>query len=200
MWPLSIVFAESLVAQHYSHRHFLAWLELLRWLNFICLDIGILTFGCAVRFNPWYVDFISGPSSYDQPLSSWLIFEHVPLLWVKIGLIRNLLFVAYSILLGCYVIFHGKPSTLVILCGLCSWKNIQGVHGWHSILKYKCCTACANIVHTSKLIMYKPDEPGVFEILWYVQCTSCGGQYPQPTSLVKGSQAQHSAFLLVLVN
>jgi hypothetical protein len=23
-------------------------------------------FGCAVRFNPWYIDFISGPSSCDN--------------------------------------------------------------------------------------------------------------------------------------
>jgi hypothetical protein len=26
------------------------------------------------------------------------------------------------------------------------------------------CTACANIIHTSKLEMYKPDEPGFFII------------------------------------
>jgi hypothetical protein len=26
----------------------------------ICMDMVIPFFGCAVRFNPWYVDFISG--------------------------------------------------------------------------------------------------------------------------------------------
>ncbi len=29
-----------------------------------------------------------------------------------------------------------KPLAFVILCGLCSWKNIHGEHGWHRILKY----------------------------------------------------------------
>ncbi len=59
--------------------------------------------GCAVRFNPWYVDFIAGLSSCEnQPCFGWLIVELFLLLQVKIGLIRNLLFVAYSILLGCY--------------------------------------------------------------------------------------------------
>jgi hypothetical protein len=61
-------------------------------------------FGCVVRFNPWYVDFTSGPSSCEnQTPSSWLIIKLLPLHWVKIGLIRNLLFVAYSILLGYYI-------------------------------------------------------------------------------------------------
>ncbi len=41
-------------------------------------------FGCAVRFNPWYVDIISGLGSCEnQPLSSWLIVELFPLLWMK---------------------------------------------------------------------------------------------------------------------
>ncbi len=63
-------------------------------------------FGCAVRFNPWCVDFISGPSSCEnQPWFSWLTVKLLSLLQVKIGLIRNLLFVAYSILLGCYVLW-----------------------------------------------------------------------------------------------
>ncbi len=63
-------------------------------------------FGCALRFNPWYVDFISGPSSCEnQTWLSWLIVELLSLLQVKIGLIRDLLFVAYSILLGCYVLW-----------------------------------------------------------------------------------------------
>ncbi len=69
----------------------------------------------------------------------------------------KLLFVAYSILLGCYVLWPSH-QLFVVLCGLCSWKNIYGGQGWHSILKFNYCTACANIVHTSKLRMYKPDE------------------------------------------
>ncbi len=48
-----------------------------------------------------------------------------------------------------------KPSALVILFDLCSWKNIYGGHKWHSILKYNYCTACADIVHTSKLWICK---------------------------------------------
>ncbi len=63
-------------------------------------------FGCAVHFNPRNVDFISGPSSCEnQPWFSWLTVKLLSLLQVKIGLIRNLLFVAYSILLGCYVLW-----------------------------------------------------------------------------------------------
>ncbi len=53
------------------------------WLNIICMDMDIPTFGCAV-FNPWYVGFISGLSSCEyEPLSSWLIVELFSLLWVK---------------------------------------------------------------------------------------------------------------------
>jgi hypothetical protein len=60
-------------------------------------------FGCAVHFNHWCVDFISGLSSCENQLCfGWLIVELFSLLQVKIGLIRNLLFVAYSVLLGCY--------------------------------------------------------------------------------------------------
>jgi hypothetical protein len=37
---------------------------------------GQPTFGCAVRFNPWYKHFISGLSSCDnQPPCSWLIVK-----------------------------------------------------------------------------------------------------------------------------
>jgi hypothetical protein len=58
----------------------------------------------VAHFNHWHVDFISGLSSCEnQPLSCWLIVELRSLFWVKNGLIRNLLFVAYSIPLGCYV-------------------------------------------------------------------------------------------------
>ncbi len=84
MWPKSIVFLESLVAQHNSHWQFLALMELQRWLKIICMDMGIPTFGCPVRFNPWYVDFISGLSSCEnQPPCSWLIVELLALLWAK---------------------------------------------------------------------------------------------------------------------
>ncbi len=92
-----------------------------------------------------------------------------------------------------------KPSSFVILCGLCSWKNIHGGHGWHSILKYNYCTECAKTVHASKLRVYKPDKLGFFTIPCYVQCALCNGQYPKPTNLMRGGQAQHFVFLLVLV-
>jgi hypothetical protein len=154
----------------------------------------IPTFGCDVRFNPWYVDFISGLNSCEnQPPSSWLIVKVPPLLWVKIGLIRNLFCgLQYSAGLLC---FMAKPSALVILCVLCSYTNIHGGHGWHSILKHHYCTACANIVHTSKLRIYKPDEPGDFIIPCYVQYTPCGGHYPQPSSVPCGGQCHQSLIL-----
>jgi hypothetical protein len=70
----------------------------------ICMEMVIPIIGCTVCFNPCYVDFISGPSSCkNRPLLSWQIVKLFSLLCVKIGLIRNLLFVAYSILQGCYV-------------------------------------------------------------------------------------------------
>jgi hypothetical protein len=88
-----------------------------------------------MHFNAWYVDFISGLSFVRINLCcGWLIVYLFSLLQVKIGLIGNLLFVAYSILLGCYAL--AEPSAFVILCGLFSWKNIHGEHGWHRILKY----------------------------------------------------------------
>ncbi len=58
MQPLSFVFVEPLVAQHYSHWQFHSFMELSKWLNIICLDMDIPTFVCTVRFNSWYVDFI----------------------------------------------------------------------------------------------------------------------------------------------
>jgi hypothetical protein len=70
-------------------------------------------FGSTVHFNPRYVYFISGPSSCENKLpSNWLIVKLFPLLQVKIGLIRNLLFVAYNILLGCYNLW---PSLQLLL-------------------------------------------------------------------------------------
>jgi hypothetical protein len=74
------------VTQHYVHGY--------GHPNFCC---------CAVRFDPWCVDFISGLSSCEnQPCFGWLIVKLFSLLQVKVGLIRNLLSVAYSILLGSY--------------------------------------------------------------------------------------------------
>ncbi len=62
-------------------------------------------FGCALRFNSWYVDFISGPSSCENQPWFWLIVKLLSLLQMKIGPVKNLLFVAYNILLGCYVLW-----------------------------------------------------------------------------------------------
>jgi hypothetical protein len=42
---------------------------------------------------------------------------------------------AYGILLGSCGLWPSL-QLLVILCGLCSWKNIHGEHRWHRILKY----------------------------------------------------------------
>ncbi len=53
----------------------------------------------------------------------------------------------YSVMLC----FMAKPSALVILYGLCSWKNIHERHKWHTNLKYNHCTVHANIVHNSNL-------------------------------------------------
>ncbi len=92
--------------------------------------------------------------------------------------------------------FMAKPSTLVILCGLCSGKNIFEGNEWHSTLKYNYFTECANIVHTSELKMHKPDKPGDFIIPCYVQQAPCGG-LPQTTNFMRGGQVPHCAFLPV---
>ncbi len=149
-------------------------MELLRRRNIICMDMGILTFGCAVRFNPWHVNFISGLGSCEnQPLTVWLIVDLLSLLWV----VKNRKWshwkalvcgLQYSAGLLC---FMAKPWALVIFCGLCSWKNIYGGHEQHSVLKYDCCITFAKIVHISKLRIYKPDERGV--IIVSLLCTVC---------------------------
>ncbi len=94
-------------------------------------------FGCAVCFNPWYVDFISGSSSCDcenQLWFSWLTVELLsPFRWRLVSLKPFVCGLQYSAGLLC---FMAKPLAFVILCGLCSWKNIHGEHGWHRILKY----------------------------------------------------------------
>jgi hypothetical protein len=140
-------------------------MELPRWLNISCMGMGIPTFGCVMPFNPWYVDFISGPSSCgNQPPSvGWLLSSFRSFGWRMVSLES---FWLWPTVFHWAVMFHGQA----LLCGLCSWKNIHRRHGWHSILKYNCCTACANIVHTLKLRMYKPDEPRVVIIPCYVRC------------------------------
>jgi hypothetical protein len=55
-------------------------------------------FGCAVCFNPWYVDFISG-------LSFWADYQALFTTLGEDWSVRNLLFVAYNILLGCYALW-----------------------------------------------------------------------------------------------
>jgi hypothetical protein len=61
-------------------------------------------------------------------------FQALLIFWVKISFIKNFVCgLQYSAGLLCSV---AKPSAFVILCGLCSWKNIRGEHGWHRILKY----------------------------------------------------------------
>ncbi len=107
MWPLSFVFVGPLVAQH--NLQFLALVWLPRWLNIICMDMGIPTFGCAVRFNPWYVMIsqAEAPVRINLHAFGWLLSSFHSFGWRIIsGLVGNLLFVAYSISLGCYVIFH----------------------------------------------------------------------------------------------
>ncbi len=133
------------------------------------VELAIPIFGCAVRFN----------SCENQPRFSWLIVELFSLFQVKIGLIRNLLFGVYSILLGCYVLWPSL-KLFVIKCGLCSWKNIHRGHRWHSILKYNYCTACANTVHASKLGVYNPDKPGVCKMPCFSACFAMDNIPNQP--------------------
>ena len=93
------------------------------------MDMVIPFFDCNVHFNPQYVDFISGPSSCENQLpSNWLIVKLSSLLQVKIGLIRNLLFVAYSILLGCYVVW---PS--LQLCDTV-WVVLLEEYPWRALV------------------------------------------------------------------
>jgi hypothetical protein len=106
------------------------------WLNIICVDMVIPIFGCAVRFNPWYVDFISGPSSCDnQPWFKWLIVKLCQSFRQRLVLLKT--FRLWPTVFCWAVLFYGQAfSFLVILCRLCSWRNIHGEHGWHRILKY----------------------------------------------------------------
>ncbi len=155
MWQVSFVFVEPLVTQHQSHWRFLALMELLRLLNIICMDMSVPSFGCTVRFNPWYKNFISGLRSCEhQPPWSWLIAKLLPHLWVKKykwSPWKPLLWSTVVFSWAVMFYFMANPSALVILCELCSWTNILGGHKWHNILKLNYCTVYANITHTSKL-------------------------------------------------
>ncbi len=140
MWLFSFVFAEPLVAQHYSHWQILALIELprsSRLLDALCAStLGIRT--------------LSQASYENLPLCNWLIVKLLSLLWVK-----NCKWSHWTPFLWptvfCWAVMFGfmaKPLALVILCGLCSWANIHGGHKWHNILKLNYCTAYANVVHT----------------------------------------------------
>ncbi len=112
-------------------------MELPRCLN-ICMDMGISSSGCAVCFNPWYKNFISGLRSCEnQPLNSWLIAKLLPCFWVKKYKWSPCKPFFWPTVFRWAIMFYfmAKPSALVILCGLCSWTNILGGHGWHNILK-----------------------------------------------------------------
>jgi hypothetical protein len=107
MWSLSFVFVEPAVVQHYQHWHFLALMKLPRQLNIICTDMVIpiflvalcaLTFGMKTLSQAWAFARIN-------LWFSWLIIMLFSLLQVKMSLVRNFLFVAYSILLGCYALW-----------------------------------------------------------------------------------------------
>ncbi len=140
IWDVTIIlcFVEPLVAQHYSHWRFLALMELPRWPNIICLDMRVPTFGWAVHFNPWYVDFISGLRSCEnKPPHSLLNVELLSLLWTKTCKWSHWKTFLWPTVFRWAVMlcFMAKPSALVILCGVCSWKNICGGHKWHSTLK-----------------------------------------------------------------
>ncbi len=130
IWPLSFVFAEPLVAQHYLYWEILALMELPRWLM-ICVDIGIPTSGCTLRFNPWYKSFISSLRSCEnQPPCSWMIVKLLSLLWVKNCKWSNwtpfLLSTVFHWAALCWSM--AKPAALVILCESCSWMNVYGGH------------------------------------------------------------------------
>ncbi len=128
-------------------------MELPRCLN-ICMDMGVPSSGCTVRFNPWYINFISGLHSCEnQPPYSWLIVKLLPLLWVKKYKWSCWNPFLWPTVFRWAVMFYSmaKSSALVILCESYSWMNILGGHKWHNILKLNYCAACANIVHTSKL-------------------------------------------------
>jgi hypothetical protein len=141
-WWLSLVasgmtvllcFAETVVAQHYSH-----WGILTKWRYQSVSSFAWIWASCSLvalcASTLWYKNFISGLCSCEnQPPWSWLTVEILPVFgWRNIsGLFGNPFFVAYIIPLGCQSYFMAKLSALVILCELCSWMNILGGHEGH---------------------------------------------------------------------
>ncbi len=108
-----------------------------RCLN-ICVDMGIPTSGCTVRFNPWDKNFVSGLRSSENQLQySWLIVKLIPCLWVKKYKWSPWKSFLWPTAFWWAIMFYfmAKPSALIILCVSFSWMNILGGHGWHNILK-----------------------------------------------------------------
>jgi hypothetical protein len=109
MWPFSYVFAEPMVAQYYSHWEILAsWSyqgdSTFLWIWASCLlvalcasTLGIKTLSQAYALVRINLHTVGWSSSFFYPFG-WRIIS---------GIIETL-FVAYSILLGCYVLFHGQ--------------------------------------------------------------------------------------------
>ncbi len=123
------------------------------------VEMVIPIFGCAVRFNPWCVDFISGLSSCEnQPWFSWLIVKLLSLLQVKIGLIINLLLVAYSIMLGRFFLW---PCLQFLLCcvgcvpGRISMEDTGGIASWSITIALH-----VQILFILQSLECMPDEPG----------------------------------------
>ncbi len=119
---------------------------------------------------------------------------------MKIRFIKNFLFVAYGILLGCCVLWPSL-QLLVILCGSCSWKNIHGEHRWHRILKYNYALhvqilfILQSLEYITRISQESLQYPASVRALQRIifQTKDC-----KPTNLMKGGQAQHLVFLPIL--
>jgi hypothetical protein len=92
-------------------------------------QMGILTFGYAVRFNLWYENFISGLGSCENwPLCSWLIVELLSLLWVKNYRWSHWKPFLWPTVFHWAVMFYGQAFSFGNIMWQCSWKNIHGGH------------------------------------------------------------------------
>ncbi len=110
MWPFSFLFAEPLGAQHYSHWGILALMELPRWLN-ICVDMGIPSFACAFASTLGITTLSQAYAlvRINLPAVGWLLSFFYSFGWrIVSDLIEHLFCGLYTILLGCYVLFHGQ--------------------------------------------------------------------------------------------
>jgi hypothetical protein len=86
--------------------------------------------------QPLDVNFISGLHSCGiQHPCSWLIVELLSLIWVKNYKWSHWKPLLWPTVFCWAVMFNGQAFSLVILCWLCSWRNIHGGHKWHNILK-----------------------------------------------------------------